>query len=151
MSKENATHLELLEQRIELLNSLSATLLAVRTAMTSFDIDSLESRIAQQQAICAEIRKLDEQTKRVQHQCAVHPGLRGGEETIANSPELEATVLRLHHAQDTVKQLNSAHQALVRRSHRTVTALLNSLHTFEGNYRKAALQQTLPAGQNDKV
>jgi len=151
MSKENETYLELLERRIELFNSLSATLLAARSAVAAFDIGGLESRIAQQQVLCAAIQKLMEQTERLQSQCTAHLRLHGGGETIANSPELEATLQRLHQAQEAVKQLNDAHQALMKRSRRTVTALLNSLHTFEGNYRKAAIQQTARSEQNDKV
>lgn len=151
MSQESPTYQQLLEQRVELLHFLSASLLAARSAMVAFDIDDLESRIAQQQGLCLEIRKLDEQTQRVQHQCAVHPPLHGSEKTIANSQELDATLVRLHQAQAAVKQLNTAHQALLKRARRTVSALLNSLHAFEGDYRKAALQQTLPAGRNDKV
>ena len=148
MTKASTTYLELLEQRIELLNSLAATLLAARTAMTGFDVDSLERRITEQQGLCQEIEHLDEQMERLQYQCAAHLRLRGGQETLADSPELEATMLRLHQAQATVKQLNTAHQALLTRSRRTVTALLNSLHTFEGTYRKAALQQ--PAAQTER-
>lgn len=151
MSKENGTYLEMLEQRIDLLNSLSATLLAARAAMAAFDIDGLESRIARQQMLCGEIQQLDEQTERLQYQCAAHLRMHGSEETVAGTPELEAALLRLHQAQASVKQLNSAHQALVKRSRRTVTALLNSLHTFEGNYRSAALQQTAGSERRDEV
>jgi len=152
MTTANSTYLELLEQRIELLNSLSATLLAARTAMTAFDVDSLEARIAEQQGLCGEIQKLDDRMERLQYQCAAHLRLHGGQETLANTPELEETVHRLHQAQATVKQLNTAHQVLLQRSRRTVTALLNSLHSFEGNYKKAALQQSAAqAGPPEKV
>ena len=142
MSTENASYLELLEKRIELLNSLSTTLVAARSAMVTFDIDGLESRVAQQQKLCAEVQKLDDQMERLQYQCAAHLRMHGGEESLANTAELEEAMLRLHQAQANVKQLNSAHEALLNRSRRTVIALLNSLHTFEGTYRKTALQQT---------
>ncbi|HTP69351.1 MAG TPA: flagellar export chaperone FlgN [Dongiaceae bacterium] len=138
----NPTYLELLEQRIELLNSLSATLLAARAAMTAFDVGSLEARINEQQELCGEIQKLDEQRERLQYQCAAHLRMHGGDRSLPNSPELEETMHRLYQAQTTVKQLNAAHQVLLQRSRRTVTALLNSIHTFEGSYRRAALQQT---------
>jgi len=151
MTKPNSTYLELLEQRIELLNSLSATLLAAQSAMAAFDVGGLESRIVEQQGLCNEIQKLDEQTERLQYQCAAHLRLRGSEETLANSPKLEETLVRLHQAQAAVKQLNTAHQALVRRSRRTVSALLNSLHSVEGDYKKAALQQSASAGPPEKV
>jgi hypothetical protein len=151
MTKENTTYLELLEKRIALLNSLSSALLASRSAMAAFDINGLESRIAQQQALCTEIQQLDEQTERLQYQCAAHLRMRGTEEAVANSPELETALIRLHQAQSAVKQLNTAHQALVSRSRRTVNALLNSLHTFEGNYRSTALQQNAKSGRHNGV
>jgi hypothetical protein len=142
MSDDNITYLELLEQRIELFNSLSASLLAARSAMVAVDIDGLESRIAQQREICGNIEKLDEQIERLQYQCAAHLRMHGGVEPLANTAELEEVLHRLHQAQARVKELNAAHQALLKRSRRTVTALLNSLHTFEGTYRKTAVQQT---------
>lgn len=151
MSTENTTYLELLERRIELLESLSSTLLAARSAMASFDIDGLESRVTQQQTLCMDIQKIDEEMERLQYQCAAHLRLRGGEEALANSEALEKTLLRLHQAQASVKELNTSHQALLNRSRLTVTALLNSLHTFEGNYEKTALKQTASADPREKV
>jgi FlgN protein len=141
MSNENITYLELLEQRIELFNSLSASLLAARSAMVAVDIDGLELRIAQQREICGNIEKLDEQIERIQYQCAAHLRMHAGEETLANTTELEDALHRLHQAQARVKELNASHQTLLKRSRRTVTALLNSLHTFEGTYQKDAIPQ----------
>jgi uncharacterized protein (DUF3084 family) len=116
--------------------------LAVRASMVAFDLDELESRIAQQQSLCQEIRRLDEQARHLQHQCAArhrsgHAGL-----TATKSSELEVALFRLYQAQSSVKQLNTTHQALLKRSRRTVAALLNSLQAFEGNYRNVALEQT---------
>lgn len=152
MSDENLTYLELLEQRIALFDSLSASLLAARSAMVSVDIDGLESRIAQQREICANIEKLDEQIERLQYQCAAHLRMHGGVEPLANTAELEDVLHRLHQAQARVKELNAAHHALLKRSRRTVTALLNSLHTFEGTYKRTAVQQAaLSADLPEKV
>jgi hypothetical protein len=47
---------------------------------------------------------------------------------------LRATLDRLHTAQVRVKQQNEAHQVLLRRSRRTVSALLNSYHSFALTY-----------------
>lgn len=147
MSRENPSYLELLEQRIALFNSLSASLVAASTAMVAVDIDGLESRIAEQREVCSEIQKLDEQIERLQYQCAAHLRMHGGADSLANNAELEDVLLRLHQAQANVKSLNLAHQALLNRSRRTVSALLNSLHSFEGTYQKAALQQTAQSAQ----
>jgi hypothetical protein len=47
---------------------------------------------------------------------------------------LRETAGRLSEIQSTVKQLNDAHQVLLRRSRRTVGALLNSYHSFAATY-----------------
>jgi hypothetical protein len=151
MSEANSSYQELLEKRIELLDSLASALLASRSAMAACDINGLEARIAQQQTVCAEIQSLDEQIKRLQYQSVAHLRLGGPEESVDGSPKLAVTLRRLHQAQEVVKQLNNAHQALVARSRRTVNALLNSLHSFEGNYRDAALQQAAKAHRNDEA
>lgn len=152
MNKEETSYLELLEQRVALFDSLSANLLAAKQAMVAVDIDGLESRIAQQQEICANIQKLDGEIERLQYQCAAHLRMHGGVEPLSNTAELEEVLQRLHQAQARVKELNAAHQAMVKRSSRTVTALLNSLHTFEGTYKKgAASQLNLPNQVSEEV
>ena len=142
MNSEATRYLELLEQRIALLDSLAETLTAAREAMVSFDIDALESRVTQQQLLCREIKNLDEQVERLQYQCAAHLRLRGGQTADDSHAKLEDALQRLHQAQASVKQMNDVHQAILRRSQRTVVALLHSLRTFEGTYQEAALLQT---------
>jgi len=142
MNSEATRYLELLEQRITLLDSLSETLTAARAAMISFDIDALESRVTQQQSLCREIKSLDEQVERLQYQCAAHLRLRGGQTTDDSQAKLGDALQRLHQAQAKVKQLNDVHQAILRRSQRTIVALLHSFRTFEGSYQEAALLQT---------
>jgi len=152
MNQEEASYLELLEQRIALFDLLSASLLAARQAMVAVDIDGLESRITQQQEIYADIQKLDGEIERLQYQCAAHLRMHGGVEPLSHTAELEEVLHRLHQAQARVKELNAAHQAMVKRSSRTVTALLNSLNTFEGLYRKgAAAQLNLPKQFSEEV
>jgi FlgN protein len=152
MNDEDITYIELLEQRIELFNSLSASLLAARSAMAAVDIDSLEARIAQQREICANIENLDEQLERLQYQCAAHLRMHSGADPLDSAEQLEDVLHRLHLAQARVKELNTAHEAFLTRSRRTVKALLNSLQMSEGNYRKVALEQTAPsAGPPEKV
>ena len=146
MNSEATRYLEFLEQRIALLDSLSETLTAARAAMVSFDIDALESRVTQQQSLCREIKSLDEQVERLQYQCAAHLRLRGGQTADDSHAKLEDALRRLHQAQANVKQLNDVHQAVLRRSQRTIVALLHSLRTFEGTYQEAALLQTAQRG-----
>ena len=142
MTKESKRYLELLEKRISKLNSLSTALLSARSAMVSFDIDGLESRIKDQENLCEGIRSLDVDIENIQYQCAAHLRLRDVLPPSESDADLSDALARLHQAQASVKELNDAHQAILRRSRVTVTALLNSIRTFEGDYQPVALQQS---------
>ena len=138
MSAETTRYLELLEERLALLGCLATALTASRLDMVSLDIDGLEARIAEQDRLCAEIRSLDVQLDRVQLQCSAHLGLTSPQ--IPEAPSDSAfirrreTLDRLSRVQANVKQLNNEHQSLLRRSRRTVNALLNSYHSFAMTY-----------------
>jgi hypothetical protein len=138
MSAETTRYLELLEQRLALLGSLASALTAARTDIVSLDINGLDARIAEQERLCADIRSLDTQLDRVQHQCATHIVPRTaqtvGAESDSDSIRRRETLDRLARVQASVKHLNEEHQALLRRSRRTVSALLNSYHSFAMTY-----------------
>ena len=139
MNTDAQRYLELLEQRIGLLGLLAESISAASTNLVSFDIGSLESRIAEQEKLCADVRALDGQIDRVQRQCKVHLASSGA----VNAPDPEArrlqeTAARLSKIQSTVRQLNDAHQMLLRRSRRTASALLNSYQSFAGTYADPA-------------
>jgi hypothetical protein len=150
VSAETAHYLELLDRRILLLGSLSDALLAARADVVSLDLDGLESRIADQQHLCDEIRSLDADIDHVQHQCAAHLGV-GLDKSAPDTPNhdnrgLPETLDRLQKAQLRVQQLNDAHQILLRRSRRTVGALLNSYHSFALTYSDPSSVRA-PAGE----
>lgn len=137
MTTETHRFLELLEQRIALLSSLAESLSTASTGLVSFDIDQLEFRIAEQERLCGDIHALDEQIDQVQRYCttqldAVVPHSRN--EPDPDALRLRETAARLSEIQSTVKQLNAAHKILLRRSRRTVGALLNSYHSFAMTY-----------------
>jgi hypothetical protein len=138
VNAETTRYLELLEQRIVLLGSLSQAFLAARTDVVAFDLDGLETRIADQERLCVEIRSLDTSVDRLRLQCAAQLGAspdRPATETPnRDNRRLRETLDRLHTAQVRVKQQNDAHQILLRRSRRTVSALLNSYHSFALTY-----------------
>jgi hypothetical protein len=150
VNAEATRYLELLEQRIVLLGSLSDALLASRTDVVSFDLDGLEARIADQDRLCGEIRSLDALIDQLQLQCAAHLSV-GPDKFATDTPtpdnrRLHETLDRLHKAQVRVKQLNDAHQILLRRSRRTVGALLNSYHSFALTYSDPSSVRA-PAGE----
>lgn len=138
MINDTQPYLELLEQRISLLGSLAMSLSAASTGLISFDLDSIESRLAEQERLCVEIQALDKKMDRVQRQCAAQlqaaPNLVSSTAQDPDSNRLRETADRLGKIQSTVKQLNNAHQILLRRSRRTVGALLNSYHSFAMTY-----------------
>jgi hypothetical protein len=139
MTTEIHRLLGLLEQRIALLSSLAQSLSAASTSLVSFEMEKLESRIAEQECLCTDIQALDGQIDQVQRRCTSHlaaaaaaPDLRPASDP--DTLRLRETAARLSKIQSTVKQLNAAHQILLRRSRRTVAALLNSYHSFAMTY-----------------
>ena len=58
----------------------------------------------------------------------------------ADSIRCRETLNRLARVQANVMQLNDEHQALLRRSRRTVSALLNSYHSFAMTYSNPSTQ-----------
>lgn len=144
MSAETTRFLELLENRLALLGSLAEALSAARLDVVSLDITGLEGRIGDQERLCREIRTLDGELDRVQKQCGAHiKADSNGASANASAENSEArrcreTLERLTRVQTKVKQLNQEHKALLRRSRRTVNALLNSYHTFAMTYANPA-------------
>lgn len=139
MTADATKYLELLEERLSLLNSLASALTAARTDIVSLDICGLESRITEQDNLCTQIRNLDVQLDRVQSQCSAHLAapakrLSGSSVVDPDSTRRLETLDRLSRVQASVKQLNDEHQVLLRRSRRTVSALLNSYHSFSMTY-----------------
>lgn len=145
MTTETQRYLELLEQRIALLGSLAASLTAASVSLVSFDVDTLEERITEQEKLCASIGSLDTEIDAVQRRCQSQLVSGAPQEGSAafdsSSYRLRETILRLNQAQSAVKQLNDAHQILLRRSRRTANALLNSYHSFAATYANPAAAQ----------
>jgi hypothetical protein len=141
VTTDTTRFLELLERRIALLGSLAAALIAARADAVSFDLDGLESRIADQANLCVEIRSLDADIDLVQSRCAARLGASPESGQVApksGDTFMQETLGRLRAAQVSVKKLNDAHQHLLVRSRRTAGALLNSYRTFSLTYSDPA-------------
>lgn len=138
MNTRATQYLALLEQRITLLGSLAGSLAAARTGIVALDIDGLEQRIREQESLCVSIQTLDAQIDRIQRDCAAQMRLTAASDAVApaedGSVRLRETLARLSQVQSIVKKLNIEHQLLLRRSRRTVCALLNSYHSFALTY-----------------
>jgi len=135
MSDDANRYLEMLEQRIALLQSLSGALHAARAAVVSCDIAGFEARITEQETLCGEVIRLDAQLTILRQSCGADAQLREPGANRRWDEKLRDAFKRLQLAGEAVKQETESHQAVVRRSRRTVTALLNSFQTFEGNYQ----------------
>jgi hypothetical protein len=151
MNTEISQYLVLLEQRIALLGSLANSLTAARTGIVALDINGLEERIQEQEKLCVTIQTLDAQIDRIQKDCADQMGLSKASSTLApildsSSIRLRETLARLNQVQSVVKKLNAEHQLLLRRSRRTVCALLNSYHSFALTYNEPGATRSSSVG-----
>jgi hypothetical protein len=144
MNADTHRYLDLLEQRIALLGALAVALVSAQVDVVGLDLDGLEARIAGQQRLCSDIRALDPELYRLQGQCAAHLNLSTAQTAVApaESSRIPEALARLRAVQSRVRELNAAHQALLRRSRRTVAALLNSSHSFAMTYVDPASPRT---------
>jgi hypothetical protein len=129
---------QLLEKRIELMQSLASSLAIANSSLLNFDLANLESAINRQEQLSVAIRSLDSEVSQVQKQyndvfllstrAPVFSARLGAENGIRSAME------RLAQIQSTVRKLNDTHFALLQKSRRTVHALLNAYHSFASLY-----------------
>jgi hypothetical protein len=134
----------LLERRLALLAALSQTLADSRADFISLDLEGIRGRIAEQQRFCGQIRALDQDITAAQVRCARLAGVPCVSDAIrwpdaaalepALAARLQETLRRVAAAQSQLQQLNNAHQALLRRSQRTVQVLVNLFQSHAPTY-----------------
>ncbi len=144
MTSESTRYLKLLERRLDLLGALADTLAKSRNDFVSMDLGAMERRIAEQEQFCKQIRSLDTDITSAQVRCAQSVGLRPCTDAIswpstpggnaAQDEQIRAMLGRIAAAQTQLKRINSAHQAMLRRSKRTVQVLLNLFNSFAPTY-----------------
>ena len=153
MKPDSARYLKLLEKRLELLGSLAKALAASRNDFVSMDLSAIERRIQEQEQFCTEIRSLDAEITRIQVGCAQRASLRPCTDAISwpgaqdsnpsRDEQIRVTLGRVAASQAELKRLNDAHQAMLRRSKRTVQVLLNLFELHAPCYSAPA--STAPA------
>jgi hypothetical protein len=148
VNKESAQYLGLLERRLGLLDGLSKALVDSRGDFISLDMEAVHKRISEQEQFCRQIQSLDTEITRAQVHCAeasrakpcanaiFWPG--SPDEEAATSDRIRAAMERVAAAQSELKRLNNAHQAMLRRSRRTVNALLNLFQSYAPTYSEPA-------------
>ena len=149
MTAESARYEELLERRIALLESLAKTLAEARGDFIALDLEAMRRGIREQEQFCGQIRALDQDITHAQIRCARLAGLPPvtnaiawppslGEETPSGIPGAENKIRdalrRVAAAQSQLQRVNNDHQALLRRSRRTVHVLLNLFQSYAPTY-----------------
>lgn len=151
MKSESQRYLALLEQRLSILEALSKTLEASRSEFIAMDLQAMQARIQEQERFCGEIKTLDHHITSAQVRCAQAAGVAPRANEICwphtapgeagLSERIRETMQRVAAAQVELKRLNDAHQAMLRRTRRSVGVLLNFFHSFEPSYAaKPSLQ-----------
>ena len=152
VKSNSARYLNLLEKRLDLLLSLTNTLAASRQDFVAMDLNGIERGIQEQEQFCTQIRSLDSEITRIQLSCAERSSLRPCPDSISwpgsndSSPsrdeQIRLTLGRVAEAQAELKRLNDAHQAMLRRSKRTVQVLLNLFDSHAPIYTAPAPQSS---------
>lgn len=119
-----------LEQRLALLGELAAALRASTDALVRLDLDAIHRSVDEQERLCGEIRSIDRGLDELRGK---YLGL--AEPGAAPSPALE----RMAKAQAEVRALNRRHAALVRRSRRTLEAMMNFMRSTALTYADPGL------------
>lgn len=127
MKDDTSTICGLLGERLRLLDSLAVELRACSNAMVALDLDGIHHRVAQQEQICQQIRSVDREIGVLQQRWSA------GEKEQA-LPAAKDLLGRISCAQAEVRRLNSAHAALLRRSRRTLRAMMNFVNFYGGRY-----------------
>jgi len=152
MKTDSERYLSLLEKRLGLLEDLSKTMAACRTDFIAMDLESMQSRIQEQERFCSEIQNLDKHITNAQIRCADLTGISPRTNEIfwpatSDSDDglgdrIRETMQRVAAAQTELKRLNGAHQAMLRRSRTTVGVLINFLQSYAPSYSVPPTRQT---------
>ncbi|MDE3137268.1 MAG: flagellar export chaperone FlgN [Acidobacteriota bacterium] len=122
-----------------LLVELAAALRSSTDALVRLDIEMIHQSVGNQERLCGEIRSLDRGLDTLQRKWAAGIAAHG------EGGEIDALIERVANAQAEVRQLNQRHAALVRRSRRTLEAMLNFLRSAAPTYTDPRLVGA-PAG-----
>ena len=157
MNNQTQRYLELLDQRIALLETLAKSLVDAWRDVVALDVNGLEARIAQQERLCDRVGALDGQLSGFAKQCL---GLLQSEVQAEGTNQLQSQIenadtrarladirAKMQATQNRVKELNATHQLLLRRCRRTAGALLNMYAKFEVTYAEPAAQRIAAQGR----
>ena len=134
---------DLLERRVAALRQLALEMSTAREAFIHLDLERIQQHTLNQENLCTEIHFLDAE---IAAQCGTAPAegkeLAAGK--LSNNDRLEKLKLEDKEATAMVARHNSVQGALLRRSRRSVNALMNFLAQYSGAY--ASLRGGLQSG-----
>ena len=148
---EAARYLYLIERRLALVRELRDVLVKSREAIVAMNLEETDRRTAEQERLCAQIRAVDANLAAAQAQRAQQPGRAKqlGLSWVSSQADDPAIVTKIREAmaalgelQIEVRKINAVNRSLIRRSSRTLNALVNFVNRFAPTYSdpKFALQ-----------
>ena len=153
MQREINHYLNLLERRLDRLRCLGMQLKESQAAFTAMDLDRITYYIDYQENLCNEIRSLDDQIRELNKRlCVAIPtgiNLLAPDSLLSHLDEGSGRKLRivmqgLANIQAEVKRLNRVQSDLLKRSKRSINALINVMAQYTCRFE---LYPTLvPAG-----
>jgi len=144
VTPESTRYLKLLEHRFSLLGLLTQSLIQSRSDFIAMKLDAMERLTAEQERLCAQVRSVDAELARVQtgggEDAGLSPRLAGlcwpgsRDGDVQQDNRIRAMLDRIRLAQEELARANHAHQAMLRRSKRTVQILMNFFSSFAPTY-----------------
>lgn len=125
-------YLELLDRRLTLLAKLAGELQTSNEALVRLDLEEMHRQVGRQEGLCREIQSLDRGLDELQRKCGAGIGSDGA--TDGESLALKQMLRRVAEAQGGVRALNRKHAALLRRSRKTLNAMLNFVRSTSPTY-----------------
>lgn len=125
-------YFELLNRRLTLLDKLAGELQTSNEALVRLDLEEMHRQVDRQEGLCREIQSLDRSLDELQKKCGaeIRPDGASDDERLA----LNQMLGRVAEAQAGVRVLNRKHAALLRRSRRTLDAMLNFVRSTSPTY-----------------
>jgi hypothetical protein len=141
VTPEIEIYMTLLQRRLSLLRLLAQEFVDCRKEFVALDLDGMYSRIAEQEELCRQIQRLHPGILALQKTCAAQLGLL--DPSAARKPEAAEWAVRLSDvmrelgkAQAEVGRLNQIHAAYLRRSRKTMDALMNYIGRYAMMYTR---------------
>lgn len=140
---EAQLYLELLKRRMASLRLMAKELRDCRESFVSMDLEATREHISYQQALCAEIRFLDNELGVLRRQMAKAGGLDSEEMSHAafaklfdtgSASQLRQVTEELATVQNQVWRLNRIYGGLLKRSRRSINVLINVMASYMGTY-----------------